>query len=90
MKKIKKTDLRLEKEVITALTSNDLGYVRGGVNPPTKDYVCTPLTRTPDCLITGNKCPMEPSVDFVCQPTNQTKILAECKLEISARCNIGQ
>lgn len=30
MKKIKKCDLRLEKEVIAALTSKDLGSVKGG------------------------------------------------------------
>lgn len=35
MKKIKKSDLRLEKEVISALTENDLESMRGGTN--TKD-----------------------------------------------------
>ena len=32
MKKIKKLDLRLEKEVISSLTTNDLSGVKGGAN----------------------------------------------------------
>ena len=31
MKKFKKTELRFEKEVVTALTGNELGNVKGGV-----------------------------------------------------------
>lgn len=32
MKKIQKNDLRLDKEVISSLTSNDLGSVKGGLD----------------------------------------------------------
>lgn len=44
MKKIKKTDLRIEREVISALTENDLETVKGG----TMDLsytTCQPDTR---------------------------------------------
>lgn len=52
MKKIKKTDLKLDKEVISFLSENDLSTVKGGVvtetlnmcpipaDPPTKNILC--------------------------------------------------
>lgn len=53
MKKIKKTDLRLEKEVITSLSAQDQTNIKGG------SVVSKPITKDPEnCLMytKDNKC----------------------------------
>lgn len=46
MKKFRKSELRLEKEVITALTDNELGNVKGGL-----EIISTVKT---ECLVVTN------------------------------------
>ena len=75
MKKIQKNDLRLEKEVISALTETDLRSVKGGVEvltnsckcvpPPVSYYgTCVPATRY--MVSCGGGCEME-SVKIACE-----------------------
>lgn len=64
MKKIKKNDLRLDKEVISSLSENELSNIKGGsilsydactsqYNPCDKTIACPP--KTMGCSYTG--CP---------------------------------
>lgn len=81
MKKIQKNDLRLEKEVIAALTSGDLSGIMGGVEttikPPSasQDSKCESLQGRPCCFAPSVvdqscKCMPEKSVAvFTCSPT---------------------
>ena len=74
MKKVSKNDLRLEKEVISALTETDLGNVKGGVEVPTNSCKCTLPTvlyngicaATRNVLSCGGGCEME-SVKIACE-----------------------
>lgn len=75
MKKVSKNDLRLEKEVISALTETDLGNVKGGVEVPTNSCKCIPppvsyygtcVTLTRNMLSCGGGCEME-SVKIACE-----------------------
>ena len=43
MKKFKRNDLRLEKEVISALTGNEMESVKGGIDGPSKSCGCPPV-----------------------------------------------
>lgn len=60
MKKIKRLDLRLEKEVISALTTNDLSGLQGGgvtTQGSSAPYYCCIATYViTDCNLCTNTC----------------------------------
>ena len=84
MKKIKKTDLRLEKEVIFRLSQDDLDVVKGGANTQTVFVEnCSPVLTDPYCkTVNQTTCAV-----FLCQ---QTAVLATCpaKTDGGATCLI--
>lgn len=56
MKKLKKNQLKLDKEVITSLTENDLSFVRGGEGGP--------IIVNPTNTISANGCTLtQPSIE---------------------------
>ena len=78
MKKIQKTDLRLEKEVISRLSQDDLNVVKGGTNAQTV-YIenCSPNLTDPYCkTVNQTTCAI-----FLCQ---QTALAATCPAKTKA------
>lgn len=70
MKKLKKNQLKLDKETISSLSENDLSVVKGGVNISEDPLICYPRpslvpqqceSMVPDyCFVThnNNNCPL--------------------------------
>lgn len=80
MKKIQKNDLRLEKEVISKLSQDDLTFVKGGatlgvtcvktdgcVHPISYDNKCQTVNMAASCMVScGGGCTVK-SVNIACE-----------------------
>lgn len=83
MKKIQKNDLRLEKEVITALTADDQTGLKGGA---TIGAGCVYAPSTPGYTCNSNNTCGE-SVCIPCSGPNKSCPVYDCKPELSGVCN---
>lgn len=104
MKKIQKSDLKLEKEVISSLSAGDLSDVKGGATTLytdglrpccfilyTKDAACLPTADgcTKTCLLTVCNVRPEETVDVCMEPISVTPQSCPCQpLSVKTDCFI--
>lgn len=88
MKKISKNDLKLDKEVISSLSENELSSVKGGVDGRQKtEGICINTagcdlpSKKPDCLVSGLpiSCECSESIDFCEVSRGCATLLVTCK-----------